>query len=155
MLLDPSCVPEQANLVSQSSAHPFPSCPAPLPSSGTTRCLQRRCGPSSAGYHGGETSTATALHGLGKLKCSRLLKGPFNSLSASTPPLDLPGMQDTGTFITPLQAFRGTDHFCACSTPHRELSALLGHQAYVPLATRTLPRHQDSQRPALAPKSQA
>lgn len=104
---------------------------------------------------GGEASPASALHGPGKPKCSQLLKGPFNPLPASTPPLDLPGMQDTGTFITPLQALKGTDHFCACSTPHGEPPAPLGHQAYVPLATHTPPWHQHSQRPALAPKSQA
>lgn len=104
---------------------------------------------------GGEASPASALHGPGKPKCSQLLKGPFNPLPASTPPLDLPGMQDTGTFITPLQALKGTDHFCACSTPHGEPSAPPGHQAYVPLATHTRPWHQHSQRPALAPKSQA
>lgn len=75
---------------------------------------------------------------------SPLLKGPFNSLSPSPPSLDLPGMQDTGTFITPLQTWKGTDLFFACSTPCRALSPLLSHQAYVPAAMHTQLRHQDS-----------
>lgn len=52
---------------------------------------------------------------------SLLLKGPFNSLSPSLPsPPDLPGIQDTGTFITPLKILKRTDliffFFFACST---------------------------------------
>lgn len=68
---------------------------------------------------------------------SLLLKGLFNSLSPSfPPPPDLPGIQDTGTFITPLKTLKGTDlsffFFFSPVPPLREMSPLTGHQAYVP-----------------------
>jgi len=53
-------------------------------------------------------------------------------------------MQDTGTFITPLQTWKGTDQFFACSTPCRAQSPVLSHQAYVPAAMHTLLWHEDS-----------
>lgn len=78
---------------------------------------------------------------------SLLLKGPFNSLSPSLPPPpDLPGIQDTGTFITPLKTLKGTDlfFFFLPVPPLREMSPLTSHQAYVPAVTHRRLRPQDN-----------
>lgn len=78
---------------------------------------------------------------------SLLLKGPFNSLSPSLPPPpDLPGIQDTGTFITPLKTLKGTNlfFFFLPVPPLREMSLLTGHQSYVPAVTHKPLRPQDN-----------
>lgn len=78
---------------------------------------------------------------------SLLLKGPFNSLSPSLPPPpDLPGIQDTGTFITPLKILKRTDliFFFLPVPPFREISPVMGHQGFMPAVTHRWLQSQDS-----------
>lgn len=75
---------------------------------------------------------------------SLLLKGPFNSLSPFLPPPpDLPGIQDTGTFIIPLKTLKGTDFFFPFP-PVREMSPLTHHQADMPVVTQRWLKPRDS-----------